>query len=176
MSDPTASTTFNRRRPTVRHARASFVAAAAAVFGLSLLLSLSPVLGANNGNGGGGNGGGGGAANSGTVKVHDADTGLETDANDNDPHVCDFWLGFHFADTYEAGSWAVVSSAPTGDGSTVASGLYDTSGDGVDQSDVLSLDPGHYRVEWQANGAHSSKNKVLWVDEDCDGDEVTEPE
>ena len=135
-----------------------------------MLLSVAPVLGANGGNGNGSNGsssGGGAHGTSGNVKVHNAGTGAETSGSDNEPHVCSFWLGFTFDAPYEAGTWVVVSWAPTGDGSTVASGLYDTAGDGIDSSSVIDLTAGHYRVEWSATGATSSKKKTFWVDATC---------
>jgi hypothetical protein len=102
------------------------------------------------------------------VKVHDATTGVETSGTDNEPHVCAFWLEFTFDAPFEAGTWLVVSWAPTGDGSTVASGAYDTAGDGVDSSSVIEVRAGHYRVEWAAAGATSSKKKTFWVDAGCD--------
>jgi hypothetical protein len=138
----------------------------AAVFGLSLLMSVGPALGANNGsNGNGSNGGGNGT--SGNMKVHDAATGVESGSG-NEPHVCDFWLSFSLDAPFEAGTWVMVSWAPTGDGSTVASGVYDTSGDGIDSSGIMELPPGHYRVEWAATGATVSSRKTFWVDSECD--------
>jgi len=156
-----------------------------ALLGLSTLLSVGPVLGAaNNGNENGSNGNGSGAAahgTSGNVKVHDVGTGVETAGTDNEPHVCRFWLGFEFDAPYEAGTWAIVSWAPTGDGSTVASGAYNTAGDGVDNSGAVAVPAGHYRVEWGATGATSSKKKTFWVDADCGQsapppDEVSPPD
>jgi hypothetical protein len=132
-----------------------------------MLLSVAPVLGAAN-NGAGGNSSTGAHGTSGNVKVHDAGTGAETTGTDNEPHVCAFWLEFTFDAPFEAGTWVVVSWEPTGDGSTVASGVYDTAGDGVDSSSVIEVSAGHYRVEWAANGATSSKKKTFWVDDGCD--------
>jgi hypothetical protein len=144
-------------------------AVGAAVLGLSMLLSVAPVLGAANSNNGNGSGSTpGGSGTSGNVKVRDATTGVETSGTDNEPHVCAFWLEFTFDAPFEAGTWLVVSWAPTGDGSTVASGAYDTAGDGVDSSSVIEVAAGHYRVEWAATGATSSKKKTFWVDADCD--------
>jgi hypothetical protein len=141
----------------------------AAALSLSMLLSVAPALGAaNNSNGGGNSSTPAGNGTSGNVKVHDAGTGEETTETDNEPHVCAFWLGFTFDAPFEAGTWVVVSWAPTGDGSTVASGIYDTAGDGVDSSSVIELVAGHYRVEWAAAGATSNKKKTFWVDAGCD--------
>jgi hypothetical protein len=137
-----------------------------ALLGLSLLLSVGPALAVrNNSNGNGGNDGGN--ATNGTVKVHDAATGEETAGNGNEPHVCGFWLSFTLGEPFEAGTWVVVSWAPTGDGSTVASGTYDTAGDGSDSSSVIDLPAGHYRVEWDAAGASVGSKKTFWVDTDC---------
>ena len=158
------------RLSTTCHFRAPLAVAGAAVLGLSLLLSVGPVLGAanssNSSNGASSNGGAHGT--SGNVKVHDAGTGVETAGTDNEPHVCTFWLGFTFDAPFEAGTWMVVSWAPTGDGSTVASGLYDTAGDGIDSSSIIELAGGHYRAEWAATGATSSKKKTFWVDAACE--------
>jgi hypothetical protein len=141
----------------------------AAALSLSMLLSVAPALGAaNNSNGGGNSSTPAGNGTSGNVKVHDAGTGEETTGTDNEPHVCAFWLGFTFDAPFEAGTWIVVSWAPTGDGSTVASGVYDTAGDGADSSSVIELGAGHYRVEWAATDATSSKKKTFWVDAGCD--------
>jgi hypothetical protein len=140
----------------------------AALLGLSLLLSVGPALAANNNSNGNGGNNGNAASTNGTLKVHDAATGVESGGNGNEPHVCDFWLSFLLDAPFEAGTWVVVSWAPTGDGSTVASGLYDTSGDGVDSSSVIDVPAGHYRVEWAAVGASVSNKKTLWVDADCD--------
>jgi len=157
--------------------RRALLAAGVATLAVSLVLSIAPVIAANgngnsgsNGNSGGGNGGG----NGGTVKVHDATTGQETDPNDNDPHVCTFWVAFYASEPFETGTWQLLSWAPTGDGSTVASGAYDTTGDGLDATETLSPDPGHFRFEWAAAGSNTSKNKTLWVD-DCGTDEETPP-
>lgn len=141
--------------------------AGATLLALSLLLTAAPALGAANHDNDGGNSSSGGGNNSGTVKVRDAASGVATNGNDNEPHVCAFWLEFDFANTHEAGTWFVVSWAPTGDGSTVASGTYDTAGDGIDQSSVILLPAGHYRAEWAATGQSTTNKKTFWVDAGC---------
>jgi hypothetical protein len=153
-------------RPSPRRFAMPAAVVGGALLGLSLLLSVGPALGAaNHSNNNDANGNGNGT--SGTLKVHDARTGLETSGNGNEPHVCDFWLEFT-SDTSEVGTWIVVSWAPTGDGSTVASGAYDTSGDGVDSSNIIELPAGHYRAEWAATGESVTSKKTFWVDADCD--------
>jgi len=165
---PTASAATDRLA-IARRFRPTRTAVGAAVLGISMLLSVAPALGAgNNGNGNGNGSTPTGNGTSGNVKVHDAGTGVETSGTDNEPHVCAFWLGFTFEAPFEAGTWVVVSWAPTGDGSIVASGVYDTAGDGVDSSSVIEVAAGHYRVEWAATGATSSKKKTFWVDAGCD--------
>ena len=144
-----------------RSLRAPAAVAGVAVIAFSLLLSVAPAMGAAN------NGHSGGNGTSSNLKVHDAGTGAETVGTDNEPHVCAFWLGFTFDAPFEAGTWVLVSWAPTGDGSTIASGVYDTAGDGTDSSSVLEVPAGHYRVEWAATGASASKKKTFWVDANC---------
>jgi hypothetical protein len=166
MANPNATPD---RLASSRRFRAPLAAVGAAVLSLSMLLSVAPALGAaNTGNGGGNSSAPAGNGTSGNVKVHDAGTGVETSGTDNEPHVCSFWLGFTFDAPFEAGTWVVVSWAPTGDGSIVASGVYDTAGDGVDSSSVIEVAAGHYRVEWAATGATSSKKKTFWVDASCE--------
>jgi hypothetical protein len=150
------------------HFRTPIAVAGAALLGLSLLLTAAPAFGAaNHTNNGSSNSSPGGGSGSGNVKVHDAASGVEANGTDNEPHVCAFWLEFDFADTFEAGTWFIVSWAPTGDGSTVASGTYDTAGDGTDQSSVIVLPAGHYRAEWAATGQSSTNKKTFWVDAGC---------
>jgi len=160
--------------------RRALLAAGVATIAVSLVLSIAPVIAAKgNGNPTNGNPDSGGG-NAGTIKIHDAATGLETAENNTDPHVCAFWVAFYASDPFEAGTWQLLSWAPTGDGSVVDSGTYDTSGDGLDATTTLSPDPGHFRFEWAAAGSNNAKHKTLWVDEACetdvippsDGDEV----
>ena len=150
--------------------RRALLAAGVATIAVSMVLSIAPVIAAN-GNGNSGNAGNGGG-NAGTIKIHDATTGLETAENDNDPHVCAFWVAFYAPDPFESGTWQLLSWAPTGDGSVVESGNYDTTGDGLDATSTLSPDPGHFRFEWAAAGENNSKHKTLWVDETCGEDET----
>ena len=151
---------FTTNRANHPRSRRNLFAAAAVTLTFSLAVAISPAVGANQS--------GGASGNSGTLKVHDAATGQEAAEHSNEPFVCDFWLEFSYPGTDELGTWQVLSWPPTGDGSVVASGTYDTSGDGVDASATINLPAGHYRVEWRANGSHNSKNKTIWVDRACD--------
>lgn len=159
-----SSTRFVRAdREFILRSRLPISLVSAAVLGISLLVSVAPVLGAAaNGHGPTGENG------STNVKVHDASTGQEGLGSDNEPHVCSFWLEFTMPAPYENGSWTLVSWPPTGDGSTVAAGAYDTSGDGTDASSVIDVAAGHYRVEWAAAGETVTKKKTFWVDAGCD--------
>jgi hypothetical protein len=147
----------------LRRSRLPISLVSAAVLGISLLVSVAPALGAaaNGHDLSGGNG-------SSNVKVHDASTGEEGVGSDNEPHVCAFWLEFTMPAPYENGAWTLVSWPPTGDGSTVAAGAYDTSGDGTDASSVIDVAAGHYRVEWAGTGETVTKKKTFWVDAGCD--------
>jgi len=151
---------FRSDRETYSTTRRAVAVAAIAVLGIALVAAVNPALGANQM--------AAGAGNSGTVKVHDAATGLVAAEQNNEPIVCDFWLEFSYPSPTQSGSWRVLSWAPTGDGSVMASGTYDTTVDGVDASVTIHLAAGHYRIEWQAAGDHSSKNKMVWVDSTCD--------
>jgi hypothetical protein len=150
--------------------RRALLAAGVATIAVSMVLSIAPVIAAN-GNGNNGNSGNGGG-NAGTIKVYDATTGQETLDSGTDPHVCGFWVAFYAPDPFESGTWQLLSWAPTGDGSIVSSGTYDTTGDGLDATATLDPDPGHYRFEWASVGSNTSKHKTLWVDETCGTDEV----
>jgi hypothetical protein len=162
-----SNTNFLRvdREFTPRRSAIPAAAGGVAVLAMSLLLSVGPALGdARNDNNGNGGAGGVGSSN---VKVHDASSGLEALGTDNEPHVCDFWLEFSMPRPFEAGTWTLESWAPTGDGSTVASGPYNTDGDGTDASSVIHVVAGHYRIEWAATGETVTKKKTFWVDAGC---------
>jgi hypothetical protein len=151
---------FANDRETSFRSRRNLAAATVATLGFTLAVAIGPAVGANQA--------GGAPGNSGTLKVRDAATGREASEQNNEAIVCDFWLEFSYSAPTQDGTWQVLSWPPTGDGSVMASGAYDTTGDGVDTSPTIHLAPGHYRVEWLANGSHSSKNKTIWVDGTCD--------
>jgi hypothetical protein len=158
--------------PTTRRTTRRAAGIAAAL--VSLLLVAAPTLAAkppDTGTGGGqGNVNGGG--NSGSVKVVDADSGVES-TTDNDPHVCSFYLHFHDAPDGASGTWTIVDWPPTGSGDEVASGTYLIPPAGSYATDTMDLDAGHYRVNWQGINANSEKHKTFWVDE-CDEAEESE--
>jgi hypothetical protein len=156
---------INDRTKRMTSTRRALTVAGMATIAFSLIVSIGPAIAAQGGNGtnvtsGAANGGG----NAGTVKIHDAASTLEAGEVGNEPWVCEFWIGFYATDTAEIGTWHVLSWAPTGDGSIVASGSYDTGDDGVDTTSTLAPVEGHYRLEWQAVGDHTVKHKTFWVE------------
>ncbi|HEX6655171.1 MAG TPA: hypothetical protein VF153_03060 [Candidatus Limnocylindria bacterium] len=138
-----------------------------ATIACSLIISIGPAMAAaggngnSNGNSSANGSNGNGVGNAGTVKIHDATTSLEAGLVGNEPWVCSFWVGFYSANA-EVGTWELRSWAPTGDGSVVASGTYDTSGDGVDATSTLTVGNGHYRLDW-AGIRSNAKQKTFWV-------------
>jgi len=131
-----------------RNSRRALVVAGVATLTFSLVVSIAPAMAAKGGN----------AAD---FKIHDAATALE--AVGNEPQVCEFWVGFYSSDPADGGTWQVLGWPPTGDGTVVASGSYETAGDGVDTTGLLALPNGHYRFESQSNSDANSKQKTFWV-------------
>ena len=103
--------------------------------------------------------------NNGTVKIHEGATETEPGPQ-NEPHVCTFHLHFFFADPFQSGSWEIQSWPPTGDGTVVLSGDYDTEGTGEDRAPadgVYELPDGHYKLFWDGDDDKHDKHKVFWV-------------
>lgn len=146
------------QRPTTRRA---LLVAGIATIALSLVLSIAPAMAAKGGNGNSAENGNG---NAGVAQIHDATTDLVASEQGNEAWVCGFWVGFYATNPTETGTWQLQSWAPTGDGTVVASGTYDTAPDGVDETEDLSLADGHYRLTWQTTGDTNSKQKTLWVE------------
>src|SRR5437870_5332498 len=109
--------------------RRALLAAGTGILSFSLALSIAPALAKN----GGSNGSSGANSSAGTVKVHDASSGQVIGDENNDPHVCGFSFVFQYADP-TSGSWQVLSWPPTGDGSMVSSGTFDTTASGTDET------------------------------------------
>ena len=143
--------------------RRALLGAGVATLALSLALSIAPAWAKSNNGTPGGNG-----ADAGTVKIRDASTGDLLPDTSNDPHVCAFSVLFEYSSP-TSGTWDILSWAPTGDGSQVSSGTWNTSVGGTDETDVLTLAAGHYRLEYQAEGASNSRNKTFWVEDGCEG-------
>ena len=141
--------------------------AGVATIAFSLVVSIAPAMAAKGGNG---NDNGNANGNAGVAKVHDATTDLEAGEQGNEPWVCTFWVGFYASNPTEAGTWQILNWPPTGDGTVVASGTYDTAGDGVDGTGDLALAEGHYRLEWQTATDSNVKHKTFWVE--CEATEA----
>ena len=142
-----------RRPHSLSPTRRALLGAGVATLAISLALSIAPAWAKS--------------GNSGTVKLRDAATTELVSDTANDPHVCAFSIVFDYSAPTE-GTWRILSWPPTGDGSQVASGTWQTVG-GSDETDVLTLDAGHYRLEYQASDASNSSNKTFWVKDGCEG-------
>jgi hypothetical protein len=133
--------------------RRALLGAGIATLALSLALSIAPAWAKN--------------TNAGTVKIHDVSTGTDYDDSVNDPTVCTFTIVFAFPDSDQTGTWDILQQDSGPWTSTGRSGTYDASGDGIDQTDPITLDAGHYKVEYQATGSHSTKSKTFTVGDEC---------
>ncbi|HEX5578567.1 MAG TPA: hypothetical protein VFY43_02760, partial [Candidatus Limnocylindria bacterium] len=152
---------FRRDRAQRPAPRRAMLLAGVATIAFSLVLSIAPAMAAKGGN-------------AGVAKIHDASTGLEAEEQANEAWVCTFWVGFYASNPAETGSWQILSWPPTGDGTVLVSGTYDTSDDGVDATADQSLGEGHYRLVWQTDGDNNEKHKAFWV-ECADPEEESEP-
>jgi hypothetical protein len=132
----------------------AFAAAGVATLGLSLLMAIAPAVAKSDN------------ANSGTVKVHavgqPADSGPDSA---NDPHVCQFWLGFYFT-ADEGGTWEIYPWSAGADAAPALAGTYDTV-EGFASTDALWLAPDHYKLFWLGANEQSWKHKAFWVDPPC---------
>ena len=132
----------------------AFAAAGVATLGLSLLMAIAPAVAKTDN------------ANSGTVKVHAVG---EPDDNGpdsaNDPHVCQFWLGFYFAPD-DGGTWDIQPWSDGADAPPAMAGSYDTVA-GFASTDALWLAPGHYKLFWLGSNDDNWKHKAFWVDAPC---------
>ena len=105
------------------------------------------------------------AATNGDIKIHDIRT--DEDEQENDPHVCEFYLAAFNFDPNETASWSIVTQPPSS-GDAGASGQLTIEADGTAQSDDIELPPGHYKLSFlTADGdGGPGKQKTFWVD-DC---------
>ncbi len=139
------------------NSRRALMVAGVVTVAFSLIVSIAPAMAAKGGNSNGSNGNG----NAGVAKIHDATTDLEAGEQANEPWVCAFWVGFYASNPTEAGTWQVLSWPPTGDGTVVASGTYDTTGDGVDATGEVALADGHYRLDVADRPATTTRSTRL---------------
>jgi hypothetical protein len=157
------------RFTTLSPTRRALLAAGTGILSLSLALSIAPAIAKDGDNSSNAESN---AAAAGTVKVHDASSDQLIGDEQNDPHVCGFSVVFQYPEAGTSGSWQIVSWPPTGDGSTISSGSFDTTASGTEETAVMSLPAGHYRLEWQADGASNSRNKTFWVECAAPSDEA----
>ena len=129
--------------------RRALLGAGIATLAFSLVLSIAPAWAKN--------------SNAGTVKLHDVTSGEDASDTGNEPHLCTFTVVFYYPDEDQTGTWEIKAKAPT-PGGIVASGDYDASTNGTDETDPITLDAGHYKLEYTPAGADNSKNKTFWVD------------
>ncbi len=139
--------------------RRALLGAGVATLALSLVLSIAPAW-ANN-------------SNPGTVKIHDVSTGIDYGDSANNPTVCTFTIVFVFPEGVQSGTWEILQQASGPWTATGVSGAYDASGDGSDETDKIALDAGHYKLEYQADGAHGSKSKAFTVGDGCGAADAT---
>lgn len=132
--------------------RRALLGAGLTTLALSLVLSIAPAWARN--------------TSAGTVKIHDVST--ETDYGDasNDPTVCTFTVVFDFPDGTQTGTWEILVQ-DAGWNATGLSGTYDASADGSAETAPMTLDAGHYKLEYQETGSNSTKSKTFWISDTC---------
>ena len=101
----------------------------------------------------------------GDVKIHASTTPV--DSQNDDTHVCLFYLDAFNFDGLQNVTWSIAQQPPTGT-AQVSGGMIvlDRSGDG--KSGTMSFPAGHYKLTWTFTGEHgSAKSKVFMSD--CTG-------
>lgn len=82
----------------------------------------------------------------------------------NEPHVCVFYLDAFGFDPFQMVSWEIKSWPPTGNKTTVSSGVLMADASGDAHTELMSLPNGHYKLFWKFAGEHgAAKHKVFWV-------------
>ena len=101
----------------------------------------------------------------GDVKIHRV--GAPAPEEDNDPHVCKFYLDAFNFDTLQSVHWEIDKHAPTEPKDTLAADGDIVLKDGNGSTTPISLPDGHYKLFWTFQGENGdAKQKVFWVD--CD--------
>jgi hypothetical protein len=132
--------------------RRALLGAGITTLALSLVLSIAPAFAKN--------------TSAGSVKIHDVSTGTDYGDASNDPTVCTFTVVFDFPDGTQTGTWEIFKQ-DAGWNATDVSGTYDATASGTDETDPITLDAGHYKLEYQATGSNSTKSKTFWIDDAC---------
>ncbi|KKD09425.1 hypothetical protein [Streptomyces sp. WM6386] len=102
------------------------------------------------------------AANNGDVKIHAQYE--PTAEQDNDPHVCRFYLDAFNFDAGEEVHWTIATQPPS-TGGTVKEGDLTLTAAGAGSTEVISLANGHYKLTWATgDGDGQNKHKVFWVE------------
>lgn len=112
------------------------------------------------------------AGDNGTVKIHDPSTPEED--NRNEPKVCDFQVVASGFDSVQEVSWKILTQGgPPGSRTVELAGELVLDQEGAGSTETLSLDDGHYRLEWTFEGQRSNaaKHKVFKVV--CEDPEAT---
>ena len=130
--------------------RRALLAAGTVTLAFSMALSIAPAFAAGNGN-------------AGSVKIHDAATGV--DDQGNDPQVCTFTIVFFGFDAGASGSWA-INSQPAAADDPVLDGTFITAANGEFETSQIVLAAGHYKLDWSLNGGNP-KHKSFVVKDSC---------
>ncbi|MDQ0603031.1 hypothetical protein QF037_007376 [Streptomyces canus] len=102
------------------------------------------------------------AATNGDVKIHAQYE--PTAEQDNDPHVCRFYLDAFNFDAGEEVHWTIAAQPPS-TGGTVKEGDLTVTAAGGGSTEVISLPNGHYKLTWATgDGDGQNRNKVFWVE------------
>ncbi|GLW58619.1 hypothetical protein [Kitasatospora phosalacinea] len=97
----------------------------------------------------------------GDVKIHIV--GTLSDAHQNQPKVCTFYLDAFDFDTVQQVTWHIDQQPPTGNAQVDAGQLTLTGGTG--QTGTRSLPTGHYQLTWNFAGeTGDGKHKTFMVD------------
>ncbi|MFE6304172.1 LPXTG cell wall anchor domain-containing protein [Nocardiopsis sp. NPDC057823] len=101
----------------------------------------------------------------GTVKIHSPQTPEEDDRNE--PKVCEFQVVGHGFDPAQEVTWEILTQGgKPSEREVVLSGGLELDGEGAGSTELLTLDDGHYRLEWTFEGQQSNaaKHKVFKVE------------
>ncbi|WP_017585000.1 hypothetical protein [Nocardiopsis ganjiahuensis] len=110
----------------------------------------------------------------GTVKIHNPETPEED--NRNEPKVCDFQVVASGFDSVQEVSWEILKHGGRPDSRTVVlEGELVLDDEGEGSTELLSLEDGHYKLDWTFEGqkGNGGKHKVFKVV--CEEDGETEP-